>query len=138
MLPLNQEGNAHSPTPPPPLPLLSPVFIRKTPQSWPQGTQRRTQHSPGRRGSSSRATQGARWLQRRGWKFPFERQTGRRSKNVRQEFRPGAAEPNLTGNHEVEGSTRGPSLSELRIQLCGELWCRSQTRLGACVAVAVV
>ena len=28
-------------------------------------------------------------------------------------------------------------LSELRIQHCGELWCRSQTRLGSCVAVAV-
>ena len=30
------------------------------------------------------------------------------------------------------------SLSGLRIQGCCEPWCRSQTRLGSCVAVAVV
>ena len=30
------------------------------------------------------------------------------------------------------------SLSELRIQHCHELWCRSQTKLGSGVAVAVV
>ena len=30
------------------------------------------------------------------------------------------------------------SLSGLRIQLCCELWCRLQTWLGACMAVAVV
>ena len=29
-------------------------------------------------------------------------------------------------------------LSGLRIQLCSELWCRSQMQLGSCVAVAVV
>ena len=28
-------------------------------------------------------------------------------------------------------------LSGLRIQRCGELWCRSQTTLGSCVAMAV-
>ena len=28
-------------------------------------------------------------------------------------------------------------LSALGIQRCRELWCRSQTRLGSCVAVAV-
>ena len=30
------------------------------------------------------------------------------------------------------------SLSGLRIWQCRELWCRLQTRLGSCVAVAVV
>ena len=29
------------------------------------------------------------------------------------------------------------SLSGLGIQCCRELWCRSQTRLGSCVAMAV-
>ena len=29
-------------------------------------------------------------------------------------------------------------LSGIRIQHCHDLWCRSQTQLGSCVAVAVV
>ena len=44
---------------------------------------------------------------------------------------------NPTRNHEVVGSTR-VLLSGLRIQRCHGLWCRSQTQLGSCVAVAVV
>jgi len=40
---------------------------------------------------------------------------------------------NPTRNHEVAGSIPG-----LRILCCRELWCRSQTRLGSLVAVALV
>ena len=47
------------------------------------------------------------------------------------------AEKNLTRNHEVAGPIP-VSLSGLGIQRCHELCCRSQTRLGSCVAVAVV
>ena len=43
---------------------------------------------------------------------------------------------NLTGNHEVVGSSPG-SLSGLRIWHCRELCCRLQTWLGSHVAVAV-
>ena len=43
---------------------------------------------------------------------------------------------NPTRNHEVAGSV--PALvSGLRIRRCRELWCRLQTRLGSCVAVAL-
>ena len=45
----------------------------------------------------------------------------------------GAAEMNLTSIHEDVAL-----LSGLRIQRCCELWCRSQTWLRACIAVAVV
>ena len=45
----------------------------------------------------------------------------------------GSAETNLTSIHEVAGSI----LSELRIQCCPELWCRSQAWLRSQVAVAV-
>ena len=44
----------------------------------------------------------------------------------------GAAETNLTGNHEVVGSITGLA------QWVKELWCRSQTRLSYGVAAAVV
>ena len=44
---------------------------------------------------------------------------------------------NLISIHEDAGSILA-SLSGLRIQCCRELWCRSQTRLRSCVAVAVV
>ena len=45
--------------------------------------------------------------------------------------------PVVTSNHEVAGSI--PDLAQwLRIWPCCELWCRLQTRLGSCVAVAVV
>ena len=44
---------------------------------------------------------------------------------------------NPTRNQEVEGSIPGLA-SGLRIWHCRELWCRSQTRLGSRVAVAVV
>ena len=43
---------------------------------------------------------------------------------------------NLTRIHEDAGSIQA-SLSWLRIWCCSELWCRSQTRLGFTVAVAV-
>ena len=50
----------------------------------------------------------------------------------------GAAETNLTRNHEVAGLTPG-LLNGLRIWHCCELWCRSsQMGLGSGVAVAVV
>ena len=39
--------------------------------------------------------------------------------------------------HEDEGSIPGLA-SGFRIQCCHELWCRLQTRIGSCVAVAVV
>ena len=46
---------------------------------------------------------------------------------------------NLTRNHEVAGSI--PALAQwvkgLKIRRCRELWCRLQTRLGSCVAVAL-
>ena len=45
----------------------------------------------------------------------------------------GAAEANLTRNHEVASSIPG-----LRIWHCCELWCGSQMRLGSGIAVAVV
>ena len=44
----------------------------------------------------------------------------------------GAAETNLTGNHEVVGSITGLA------QWVKELWCRSQSRLSYGVAAAVV
>ena len=44
---------------------------------------------------------------------------------------------NLTSIHENAGSTLAP-LSGLRVQSCCELWCRSQTWLGTCIAVAVM
>ena len=47
----------------------------------------------------------------------------------------GTVEMNPTRNHEVSGSI--PGLTQLRIQRCHELWCRSQTQLGSGVAVAV-
>ena len=43
---------------------------------------------------------------------------------------------NLTRSHEVAGLTLA-LLSGLRIRRCRELWCRLQTRLGSCVAVAL-
>ena len=49
----------------------------------------------------------------------------------------GAAETNLTRNHEAAVRSLA-SLSGLRILCCCELCCRSQTRLGSGVAVAVV
>ena len=43
---------------------------------------------------------------------------------------------NPTRNHEVAGSV--PALAQwVRIQRCRELWCRSQTRLGSCIAAAL-
>ena len=51
-------------------------------------------------------------------------------------FRSGAAETNLTRNHEVLGLM--PGLSQwFGILRCRELWCRSQTRLGSGIAVAL-
>ena len=48
----------------------------------------------------------------------------------------GTAKRNPTSNHELV--VRSPaSLSGLRIRCCHELWCRLQTRLGSCIAVAV-
>ena len=49
----------------------------------------------------------------------------------------GAAETNLTGNQEVEGSIPGLAQCRLRIWHCCELWCRSQTWLVSRIAVAV-
>jgi len=43
---------------------------------------------------------------------------------------------NPTRNHEVAGSIPGLA-SGLRIWRCRELWCRSQTQFGSCIAVAV-
>jgi len=43
---------------------------------------------------------------------------------------------NPTRNHEVAGSIPA-LLSGLTMQRCRELWCRLQTRLGSCVAVAL-
>ena len=48
----------------------------------------------------------------------------------------GAAETNLTRNHEVVGLIPA-LLSGLRIWRCRELWSRLQMRLGSCIAVAV-
>ena len=51
--------------------------------------------------------------------------------------RRGAVETNLTRNHEVAGLI--PALAQrLRIQCCGDLWCRLQMRLESPVVVAVV
>ena len=50
--------------------------------------------------------------------------------------RRGTVETNPTRNHVVEVRSL-VSLSRLRIPHCCELWCRSQTQLGSCVAVAV-
>ena len=44
---------------------------------------------------------------------------------------------NPTRNHELQVRSLA-SLSELRIQRCRELWCRSQKQLGPLLAVAVV
>ena len=44
---------------------------------------------------------------------------------------------NLTGNHEVAGSIPGLPQRRLRIRRCRELWCRVQTWLGSCIAVAL-
>ena len=44
---------------------------------------------------------------------------------------------NPTSIHEDAGSILA-SLNGLKIWRCYELWCRLQTRLGSCVAVAVV
>ena len=45
----------------------------------------------------------------------------------------------LTRMHEDAGLISGSlaSLSGLRIQHCGELWCRSQTQLGSGIAMVV-
>ena len=43
---------------------------------------------------------------------------------------------NPTRNHEVAGGSL-VLLIELRIRICRELWCRSQTRLGSGIAVAL-
>ena len=50
----------------------------------------------------------------------------------------GAAETNLSRNHEVAGLT--PSLAKWvkDLQGCYELWCRSQTWIGSDVAVVVM
>ena len=49
----------------------------------------------------------------------------------------GAAETNLARNHEVVGLI--PGLAQwVKGPGCHELWCRSQTRLGSGIAVAVV
>ena len=50
----------------------------------------------------------------------------------------GSAITNLASIQEDVGLILGLSLSGLSIWHCQELWCRSQTRLGAGVAVAVV
>ena len=43
---------------------------------------------------------------------------------------------NPTRNHEVEGSV--PALARwVNDRCCRELWCRSQTRLGSCIAVTL-
>ena len=48
----------------------------------------------------------------------------------------GAAETNPTSNYDAAGSI--PGLSQwVNIRCCCELWCRSQTQLGSCVAVAL-
>ena len=49
----------------------------------------------------------------------------------------GAAETSLTSNQRSWVRSL-VSLSGLRIWCCCELWCRSQMRLGSCVALAVV
>ena len=43
---------------------------------------------------------------------------------------------NPTRNHEVAGLIPGLAHG-LRLRRCREMWCRSQTRLGSCVAVAL-
>ena len=50
---------------------------------------------------------------------------------------PGAAETNGTRNLEVAGWIPGLARG-LRIGRCRELWCRSQTQLRCCVAMAGV
>ena len=47
------------------------------------------------------------------------------------------AEINLTRKHEVVGSSPGIA-QQIRIRRSHELWCRSQTRFGSRIAVAVV
>ena len=49
----------------------------------------------------------------------------------------GSAEMNPTRNHGVVGLILGLAHG-LRIWHCRELWCRSQTQLGSCIAVGVV
>ena len=44
---------------------------------------------------------------------------------------------NPTSIHEDVGSIPG-FLSGLRIWCCHQLWCKSQTKLGSCITVAVV
>ena len=46
-------------------------------------------------------------------------------------------EKNSTRNHEVAGSIPGPAQGVKDLVL-PELWCRSQGRLGSCIAMAVV
>ena len=65
------------------------------------------------------------------WELPYA--TGAALKKKSWSSCCGAVEMNPTRNHEVAGLMTG-----LRTQHCHELWCRSQTRLGPCVAVAVV
>ena len=57
-------------------------------------------------------------------------------KRCMRSSRHGAAETNLTRNHELVGSIPGLT-SGLRILCCHELWCRSQMRFGSCTAVTV-
>ena len=61
-------------------------------------------------------------------------------KNKEQKTPPGsshcAAEMNLTRNHEDAGLIPG-LIQGVKIRHCQELWCRSQTQLGSCIAVAV-
>ena len=49
----------------------------------------------------------------------------------------GSVETNPTSIHKVAGLIPGPPLSGLRIQRCGETWCRSWNWLGSGTAVAV-
>ena len=57
-----------------------------------------------------------------------------RFQEPRSELESCSAEKNLPNNYEDAGSILGG----LRIQRCLELWCRSQTRHGSDVAVAIV
>ena len=71
------------------------------------------------------------------WKFPKKKPNQNKTKQKNKEFLSWCS-----GNSSQLGTTRLQvwslvSLSGLRIQLCHELWCRSQTELGSGIAVAL-